>query len=217
MNSLTEENYVKAVYLLSLSHAGKISPTVVADDLQVNAASVVDMIKKLTVKKLITYHKTTGMKLTAKGLKTALGIVRNHRLWEVFLLEKLGYSWDVVHEIAEQLEHVKHPELADRLDTFLGNPQYDPHGDPIPMRSGKIPLTVRTTLSDVPTGKSCKVVAVKDTSPIFLQYLQQLGVNIHTSIKVIDRIEFDDTLVVKIGNQPHKSVSKKFADSLLVD
>lgn len=217
MNSLTEENYLKSVYLLSQSEGAKITPTLLAEELGVNAASVVDMIKKLTLKKLITYHKTMGVKLSAKGLKAALSIVRNHRLWEVFLLEKLGYSWDVVHEIAEQLEHVKHVELADRLDTFLGHPKYDPHGDPIPMRSGKVPVVVRTTLSDIPVGVTCKVVAVKDTSPVFLQYLQQLGVNIHTKIKVVDRIEFDDTLVIKIGKDPNKAVSKKFADSLLVD
>jgi DtxR family transcriptional regulator, Mn-dependent transcriptional regulator len=217
MNSLTEENYLKSVYLLSLSSSGKISPTLLADELGVNAASVVDMIKKLAAKKLITYNKSAGVKLSAKGLKAALSIVRNHRLWEVFLLEKLGYSWDVVHEIAEQLEHVKHSELADRLDAYLGHPKYDPHGDPIPMRSGKVPVLVRTTLSDIAMGATCKVVAVKDTSPVFLQYLQQLGVNIHTKIKVVDRIEYDDTLVIKIGKEPNKAVSKKFADSLLVE
>lgn len=217
MNSLTEENYLKAIYRLSEKGNTKITPTAIAEAISVNAASVVDMIKKLSEKKLISYDKTKGAKLTDKGTKTALAVVRNHRLWEVFLLEKLGYSWDVVHEIAEQLEHIKHPELADRLDKFLGYPQYDPHGDPIPKSSGEMSTTVKTLLSEIAVGKICRVGAVKDTSPMFLQYLLQLSVSISTKIKVLDKIPFDGSMTIQIGKDTKATVSKKFAESLLVD
>ncbi len=217
MQSLSEENYIKAVYRLSQKENLKITPTAIAEEVSVNAASVVDMIKKLTEKKLITYDKVKGAKLTDRGSKAALAIIRNHRLWEVFLLEKLGYSWDVVHDIAEQLEHIKYPELADRLNKFLGYPDYDPHGDPIPKSNGEMPHTVTTLLSEIEVGKTCRVAAVKDTSSIFLQYLLQLSINIGTKIKVLDKVAFDGSISIQIGKDLKTMVSKKFAESLLVD
>lgn len=216
MNSLTEENYLKAVYRLSKEGKAKISLTVIAEELNVNPASVVDMIRRLTDKKLISYDKIKGVRLTEKGNKIAINIVRNHRLWEVFLLEKLEYSWDEVHDIAEQLEHIKHPQLADRLSKFLGYPKYDPHGDPIPQSGGEIPATVTTLLSETEKGKSYRVAAVKDTSTIFLQYLQQLNVNIGTKIRVIDKIGFDGSMIIQIGKGEKTTVSDKFADNLFV-
>ncbi|MEP7265490.1 MAG: metal-dependent transcriptional regulator [Bacteroidota bacterium] len=215
-HSLTEENYMKAIYGLSQKSKGKISLSALANTLEVNAASVVDMIKKLTDKKLINYDKVKGVKLTDKGSKVAINVVRNHRLWEVFLKEKLGYSWDVVHEIAEQLEHIKHDELADRLDDFLGYPEYDPHGDPIPKANGELPKGATTLLSEIKTGEYCKVAAVKDTSTAFLQYLEQLSVGIGTKIKVLEKIEFDGSVVIQLGKANLKTVSRKFAESLLV-
>ncbi len=217
MNSLTEENYLKGIFRISQKKDIKITPTAIAEELNVNAASVVDMIKKLTEKKLITYDKVKGAKLTDKGSKSALTIIRNHRLWEVFLIEKLGYSWDVVHDIAEQLEHIKHSELADRLDKFLGYPDYDPHGDPIPKSNGEMPNAVTTLLSEIEVGKTCRVAAVKDTSSMFLQYLLQLPVSIGTKIKVLDKIAFDGSMSIQIGKDIKTMVSKKFAESLLVD
>ena len=215
--TLTEENYLKAIYRLSLNGDNKITPTAIAEEISVNAASVVDMIKKLTEKELIIYDKVKGVKLTDRGSKTALTIIRNHRLWEVFLIEKLGYSWDVVHEIAEQLEHIKHPELADRLDKFLEYPDYDPHGDPIPKSNGEMPNLVKTLLSEIEVGKTCRVAAVKDTSSIFLQYLLELTVSIGTKIKVLDKIAFDGSMSIEIGKEMKTIVSKKFAENLLVD
>ena len=144
-------------------------------------------------------------------------IVRKHRLWECFLVEKLDFSWDEVHDIAEQLEHIKHPELADRLDKFLGSPQYDPHGDPIPKSNGEMPNTVKTLLSEIEVGKTCRVAAVKDTSPVFLQYLLQLSVSIGTKIKLLEKILFDGSMIIQIGKDTKTIVSKKFAESLLVD
>ena len=216
MQSLTEENYLKAIYRLLQKKVDKITPTALAEEMNIHAASVVDMIKKLGDKKLITYDKKKGAKLTESGKKIALDIVRKHRIWEVFLLEKLGYSWDIVHEIAEQLEHIKHHELADRLDKFLGSPVYDPHGDPIPNAKGEIPVTTNTLLFEIEEGKTCQVTAVKDTSAVFLQYLEQLSVSIGTKIKVIEKIPFDGSMNIQIGKEVKTTVSKKLADSLFV-
>lgn len=217
MHSLTEENYLKAIYGLTQKKQGKISLTAIAEAMGINAASVIDMMKKLSEKQLISYDKANGAALTSKGQAIAVHIIRNHRLWEVFLLEKLGYSWDVVHEIAEQLEHIKHHELADRLDKFLGYPEYDPHGDPIPKSNGEIPIVPNTLLSEIAVGEVCHVAAIKDTSTLFLQYLQQLSIKIGTKIKVIEKIMYDGSLRIKIGKDQEATVSQKLAESLLVN
>jgi DtxR family Mn-dependent transcriptional regulator len=214
-HSFSEENYLKAIYHLGADGA-KISPTAIADVLNNNPASVIDMLKKLTEKKLISYDKKRGAKLTGTGIKSAMEIVRKHRLWEVFLLEKLSYKWDEVHNLAEQLEHVGSSELADRLEKFLGFPDYDPHGDPIPKSDGKIAEVFKTMLLDVEIGKQYKVVAVKDTSAEFLNYLQKLGIGIGTRLKVIEKIPFDGSLVVQIGKNTNTTISNKFAENVLV-
>ncbi len=216
MHSLTEENYLKAIFCISQQSLVKITPTSIAEVMGINAASVVDMIKKLSEKKLIIYEKNKGAKLTIQGYKIAVDIVRKHRLWEVFLLEKLGYSWDVVHEIAEQLEHIKHEELADRLEKHLGFPTVDPHGDPIPNSKGEIPSTTNTLLSEIKEGGICQVTSVKDTSVVFLQYLEKLSVRIGTKIKVLEKISFDGSMFIHIGKEVKITVSKKFAESLFV-
>lgn len=216
MHSLTEENYLKAIYRISQQPQIKITPTCIGEAVGVNAASVIDMIKKLTDKKLISYDKKKGAKLLDKGKKTAIDIVRKHRLWEVFLHEKLEYTWDVVHEIAEQLEHIKHQELANRLDKFLGHPTYDPHGDPIPNANGEIPETIHTPLSEIVEGKTCKVAAIKDTSTLFLQYLKKLQIGIGTKLKIVDKIPYDESVLIKIDNHTETTVSKKFVESILV-
>jgi DtxR family Mn-dependent transcriptional regulator len=215
MHSLSEENYLKAIFNLSTDES-KVTPTAIAEALSNNPASVIDMIRKLTEKELIEYNKKTGASLTPNGRKAAIAIVRKHRLWEVFLKEKLGYTWDEVHDIAEQMEHIKHPDLADRLDHFLGYPPYDPHGDPIPQANGKMAKAYRTNLADIDAGKSCQVFAVKDTSSSFLQYLQKLGIDIGTHIKLIEKIPFDDSLVINIGKGADVTVSRKFAEHVLV-
>lgn len=216
MHTLSEENYLKIIYFIGLRDGEKASPTAIAETLGNSPASVIDMLKKLKDKKLIQYDKNKGARLTEVGKRTALGIVRNHRLWEVFLLEKLGYSWDEVHALAEQLEHIHDPLLADRLDKFLGFPQYDPHGDPIPKQDGKMPQLPRTTLLEVNPGGSCKVVAVKDTSTPFLQYLQKLNIGIGSMVKVLDVIAYDNSLTLLV-NGGKATVSKKFAQNIIVD
>lgn len=174
------------------------------------------MIKKLVDKKLISYEKTKGVKFTDKGRKAALQIVRKHRLWEVFLHDKLGYTWDEIHEIAEQLEHIQHPELADRLDKYLGFPQFDPHGDPIPKSNGEVPVTSTTTLEELEVGVQCTVVGVKDTSTPFLQYLKQLNVAIGSKITVAELIAYDGSRIIKIGAGNKTTVSRKFSENILV-
>lgn len=217
MPTFSEENYLKTIYHLSKESVDKVSVKSIADGLNNNPASVIDMLKKLTTKKMIQYDKIKGAKLTEKGLKTALFVVRKHRLWEVFLKDKLGYNWDEIHEIAEQMEHIKDEDLVERLDKFLGSPEYDPHGDPIPKSNGQLPNSVKTLLSMVEVGETCKVAAVKDTSSVFLQYLLQLSVSIGTKIKVIDKITFDGSMKIQIEKDIETMVSIKFAESLLVD
>ncbi len=215
MHSLSEENYLKAIFNLS-AEDGKVTPTSIAETLGNNPASVIDMIRKLSEKELIEYNKRSGASLTSQGRKAAVSIVRKHRLWEVFLKEKLSYTWDEIHDIAEQLEHIKHPDLADRLDQFLGFPQYDPHGDPIPQANGKMAKAFRTTLADVDEGKTCQVFAVKDTSSSFLQYLQKLGISIGTKIRLVEKIAFDESMIIAIEKVAPVTVSRKFASFVLV-
>lgn len=217
MHSLSEENYLKAIYSLSQKSSEKVSLTAIAEVLGNNPVSVIDMLRKLGAKKLISYNKKKGATLTEKGQKTAIAIVRRHRLWEAFLSEKLGYGWEAVHDIAEQLEHVQDKELADRLDKFLGHPEFDPHGDPIPKANGRIANTSKTHLSEIAVGKNCRVVAVKDTSTEFLQYLKKLSINIGTRLRINEKIAFDDSVVIQIEKGKHTTISKKFAQSILVE
>ena len=217
MHTLSEENYLKAIYNLDKQGLTKITPTAISESLGNNPASVVDMLKKLVEKKLLQYEKSKGVKLTHTGQNVAISIVRKHRLWEAFLLERLGYGWDEVHDIAEQLEHVYHPELADRLDKYLGFPQYDPHGDPIPKANGESAVSYKTLLAEIDENKKCRVVAVKDTSTPFLQYLRKLNIGIGTSISVIEKIPFDPSLTISINNELQQTVSRLFADNLLVE
>ena len=216
MPSLSEENYLKVIFRLSQESDAKITPTTISGMLDNNPASVIDMLKKLREKKQINYDKVKGAQLTEKGTKVAVDIVRKHRLWEVFLLEKLNYNWDEIHDMAEQLEHVHHKDLADRLDKFLGFPDFDPHGDPIPKANGQIANMYRTMLCQIEVGKACQVAAVKDTSAEFLQYLQKLGIGIGTRLKVIEKISFDNSMTIQIGKEPKTTVSKKFAENVLV-
>lgn len=215
--SLSEENYLKEIHHLAQNGEAKVSLTALAGRLGVNAASAVDMVRKLSGKKLLTYDKARGVKLTTSGTRVALSIIRSHRLWEVFLLQHLKYSWDEVHGIAEQLEHVKDPALVDRLDEYLGRPDYDPHGDPIPKPDGRIPRIPKTTLADVAKGATCTVAGIKDTSPAYLQYLQRLRISIGTRLKVVERIEYDRSLVIETGKGTRTGVSRQFAESVLVD
>ena len=212
----SEENYLKVIYHLSLNQNKGITTNSIANEMESKPSSVTDMVQKLADKGLVIYKKYQGVSLTDEGMFTALMIVRKHRLWEVFLLEKLDFSWDEVHEVAEQLEHIQSAKLVDKLEEFLNFPEFDPHGDPIPKANGEMPVIAKKLLSELRAGDTCKVVAVKDTSTLFLQYLEKLQITIGTEIKLIEVIDFDGSIYIQIGDAEPRMVSMKFAESLFV-
>lgn len=215
--SFTEENYLKAIYSLSeRKESFDTSTNEIAERIKTKPPTVSDMLRKLTEKKLVSYEKYKRVQLTKAGKQVAILIIRKHRLWEVFLHDKLHFAWDEVHEVAEQLEHIHSEELILRLEKFLGFPKYDPHGDPIPSANGELSPIQRATLSEVEEGKSYQVVGVKDSSTLFLQYLQQINVGIGTKIKVIEKIAFDGSLRISLKKNQPLTVSKKFSDNVLV-
>src|SRR5687768_12786649 len=190
--SQTEENYIKAIYSLSeRSKSFDTSTNEIAAKINTKPPSVSDMLRRLTAKKLVSYQKYRRVQLTKTGKQVAIQIIRKHRLWEVFLHEKLNFTWDEVHEVAEQLEHIHSEKLTQRLEEYLGFPQFDPHGDPIPSASGELKESKRSMLSEIATGVTCQVVGVKDSSTDFLKYLHQINVGIGTKIKVLEKIAFD--------------------------
>lgn len=211
----SEENYLKAIYHID-QNGQKVSPKAIAESLENNPASVIDMLKKLQDKQLITYDKVNGAKLSAPGHSAALDIIRKHRLWEVFLVEKLGYGWDEVHVIAEQLEHIQDESLAARLDDYLGNPVVDPHGDPIPAENGKMPVYASIRLSELKKGEKGKVGSVRDTSTAFLKYLKQLQLGLGSSIEVLDKLEFDQSMIISINQGSPQTVSSKMTSNILL-
>lgn len=215
--SFTEENYLKAIYsLCERQDTFDTSTNEIAEKINTKPPTVSDMLRKLAEKKLVTYEKYKRVQLTRSGRQVAIQIIRKHRLWEVFLHDKLQFTWDKVHDVAEQLEHIHSEELISRLEKFLGFPTYDPHGDPIPSANGELNQAKRIILSDMEEGKNCHVVGVKDSSSPFLQYLQNLNISIGTKIKVIDRIPYDGSLTISMKKGQQISVSKKFADNVLV-
>ena len=218
MLSYTEENYLKALLMLSFQNEERpeAGTNEMAAYLGVKPATATDMLKKLKEKELVTYQKYGKILLTELGRKKATVILRKHRLWETFLFEKLDFSWDEVHEVAEQLEHIQSEKLVNKLEEFLNFPEFDPHGDPIPKANGDIPTIDKILLSEVRAGEVCKVVAVKDTSALFLQYLEKLNITIGTKFKVLEVIDFDGSLSIQIENEEPRSVSMKFAESLFV-
>jgi len=199
MLTYTEENYIKAIYHLSGDVDKEVFTNGISEELHTKPASVTDMLKKLSLKDLVNYKKYKGVTLTKTGKGHALRIIRKHRLWEVFLVEKLQFSWDEVHDIAEQLEHIKSNVLIEKLDAFLDYPSYDPHGDPIPSNDGKIKTKKMVLLSEVKEGFKGEVASLKETSSAFLKYLDKIGINIGTLLKVNDIIEFDASMDITIG------------------
>lgn len=214
--SFTEENYLKAIYKLSEQAHDAVSTNDIAARIESKAATVTDMLKRLAEKKLLTYRKYHGVQLTEKGEKTALSIIRKHRLWEVFLVEKLNFTWDEVHDIAEQLEHIQSDALISRLDGFLGNPKFDPHGDPIPDEKGNIRQSRSLPLIDA--GKKGKYVltGVIDHSPAFLQYLSQLKLKLGDEISVTAVNEYDQSFKVLINKKQHEFLSRQVVSNILV-
>lgn len=215
--SFTEENYLKAIYAVaSRQGGGEVSTNALADVTATRAASVTDMLKRLADKGLIHYRKYQGVRLTDEGERRALTIIRRHRLWEVFLVEKLGFGWDEVHDMAEDLEHVRSDELVERLDTFLGNPQFDPHGDPIPTPTGQMPRTAYRQLADLQPNDEARLMGVLDHSAAFLQHLDQCGLVLGSLVKVSEISGFDRSMRVTITPNQTLFISHEVAKNLLV-
>jgi DtxR family transcriptional regulator, Mn-dependent transcriptional regulator len=213
--TISEENYIKVIYHLSLVSPKGVNTNAIAGMLDTKASSVTDMMKKLSDKDLVSYQKYQGVTLTEKGFHSAKMIVRKHRLWEVFLVDKLGFSWDEVHEIAEELEHIKSEQLINKLDAFLGFPAADPHGDPIPDAKGVIKKIEKQLLSEVEINSAFHCVGVKDSSTDFLKYLDKQKIALGSVVKVIDKEDFDDTLTVDIDGK-RLTISNKIANNLYV-
>ena len=214
--SLTEENYIKAIFQIGTTPESNVSTNALADSLQTKPATVSDMIKKLSHKKLIFYEKYKGVTLSASGAKEALKIIRKHRLWEVFLVNHLNFKWDQVHEIAEQLEHIKSSELVNRLDDFLGNPTIDPHGDPIPDANGQVQLGPSKLLSEMTSYENGIIVGVKNEDPLLLQHLDKINIRLGLYIEVKEVNDFDQSMQVKLADLGTLFLSEKITSQILI-
>jgi DtxR family Mn-dependent transcriptional regulator len=214
MNTLAEENYLKAIYHLSLNDLN-VSTNQIAAALNTKAASVTDMLKKLADKELINYEKYQGVTLTAAGAKIAIHIIRKHRLWEYFLVEKLNFKWDEVHEMAEEMEHISSVELIDRLDKFMDYPKHDPHGDPIPDRDGNFKKYELKPISSLGVNECGIISGVRDHSPAFLQYLEKQQLTISKKITVTDIIEYDNSMILQVEDTT-THISRDVAKNLLI-
>lgn len=213
--SIAEENYIKAIYHLQQAD-GNVTTNELAAELNTKAASVTDMLKKLKAKKLLNYEKYQGFRLSAEGRKIALNIVRKHRLWEYFLVEKLQFGWDEVHEVAEELEHITSKKLIDKLDAFLDYPKFDPHGDPIPDSSGKMVAQKQVNLIDLPLNEPAEVVSVGSQSTELLELLRHKNLGMGTILEVKKRFSFDHSIEIKIKGQQAFIISQQLAQALFV-
>lgn len=215
--SHSEENYLKAIYNKTQGDVETVSTNELADKMNTKASSITDMVKKLSDKKLVKYKKYKGCSLTTEGEKSALKVIRKHRLWEVFLVDKLGFGWDEVHVIAEQLEHIRSVKLTEKLDEFLEFPKYDPHGDPIPDRDGNLELrTKMVQLNELQISDVAVVIGVADGNPSFLQYLDQNKIQLGTELKVLDLFDFDESVRISLGER-ELNLSKTAASKICVE
>lgn len=216
MQSFTEENYLKAIYKLVEQEDDAVTNNAIAEKMETKAASVTDMLKKLADKKLINYQKYQGVTLTNKGEKIALMIIRKHRLWEMFLVEKLNFKWDEVHDVAEQLEHINSDKLIEQLDKYLCYPKVDPHGDPIPDAKGKLISSKSNALSKYKKSDVCIMTGVADHSSEFLKYLDNIGLSLGCEIKIKEVVEFDKSLRINVDKADTLFISNEVAKNILV-
>ena len=218
MLTITEENYLKALFNLTINSINQegVGTNELASNLDVKPSSANDMLKKLKNKELIDYEKYGKINLTEKGKLFGVQVIRKHRLWETFLHDKLNFSWDEVHEVAEQLEHIHSEKLIEKLEAFLGYPKVDPHGDPIPDKNGVFAFMPNKKLSDVKVGQKCKMISVKDNSVSFLHFVAELGLQVNKVIEVKSIEVFDSTIEIEIDNKINK-VSLKFAQNIYVE
>lgn len=216
MNSYAEENYLKVIYKLSTAGNKRIDTKSIAGKIATKPSSVTDMIKKLAAKKLLNYEKYKGVKLTGKGEAIAVDILRKHRLWEEFLSVYLGFQWDEVHEIAEELEHIKSDLLTNKLDKLLNYPKSDPHGDPIPDSKGVFPFAESIKLSELEDGNSGKVVGLVSRDSSFLKYLNDLSIHQGSDIEVLHRNSFDLSVEILVDNVTKSQLSQKVSENILI-
>ncbi|MFD2565376.1 metal-dependent transcriptional regulator [Aquimarina rubra] len=218
LNNLTksEEDYLKALFqLLIEDSSGKVGNNQLADYLKVSPASTNNMVKKLKTKKYVVSEKYGKLELTEEGRSIAVRLIRKHRLWETFLCKYLNFSWDEVHEVAEQLEHIKSQKLINELDRFMDFPARDPHGEVIPNADGEYSILPKITLSSLEEGATCKLVSVNDASVTFLKYVSEIGLALSSEIKVLEVREFDSSIKIKF-NDIEETVTRKFADNVFV-
>jgi DtxR family transcriptional regulator, Mn-dependent transcriptional regulator len=214
--SFAEENYLKTIYHLSEGIEGTVSTNAIADSLNTKAASVTDMIKKLSRKGVLSYQKYRGVQVSEAGKKAALQVIRKHRLWETFLVDKLKFNWDEVHVVAEQLEHINSTLLIKRLDEFLAYPKFDPHGDPIPDENGEFKAKPQVVLNLCTNGQIGIIVAVKDSNPAFLKYLDKIGIYLGAKIKVLEKVEYDGSLEIQIDGKKTVFISKEVSENIWI-
>lgn len=213
--TVSEEDYIKAIFHLGGTKR-LVGTNHLSEELKTRPASVTDMLKKLQSKNLVHYEPYQGAMLNAEGKKLALSIVRRHRLWECFLAEKLQFSWDEVHEMAEELEHVSSQKLIDKLDAYLGYPEVDPHGDPIPDKKGKMKLSEQFPLTELPVNNIAVVKSVSNQSSEMLTLLHQRNILIGTQLEVKRVFEFDHSIEIKIGNMPVFTITEQLARNIFV-
>lgn len=215
---IAEENYLKAIYDITKGKQNVASTNEIAELLKTKASSVTDMIKRLSEKSLVKYEKYKGTKLTESGKKIALNTIRKHRLWEVFLVNELNFGWEEVHEVAEQLEHIQSVKLTNKLDEFLGFPEYDPHGDPIPNGDGEIPTrSEQILLSDVKDEKARQLVGVKDSSKSFLKYLDSQKIKLGTSFVLVESYDYDQSMKVLLDDAIELTISHTVSKNLILN
>ena len=217
MRSITEENYLKALLQLQLNKGNEVGAGTneLAEYLSIKPATANDMLKKLKEKGWVDYKKYGKIFLTTTGKNIAVDILRRHRLWETFLYEKLSFTWDEVHEVAEQLEHIQSVKLIDKIDEMLNFPEFDPHGEIIPDRNGRLQVHFKKTLDEIAVGENCKMVSVNDNTTAFLQYVVKVGLGLNNTIKVVSKQSFDDTIEIAV-NGTMSNVSQRFAKNIFV-
>ena len=216
MPSQTEENYLKALYHHSGDEERMVSTTRLAGELGINAASVTGMLKKLTEKGWVEYRKSYGARLTSAGREAAVTVIRRHRLWELFLVRVLEFSWSEVHELAEQLEHIQSERLTAAIDRYLGYPAFDPHGDPIPDARGRMARTPGLALSSLPVGQRGRLARVLLQTPEFMHFCNAHGLEPGTEVEVREREEFDGSMRVVIGGR-EQLISEKAGRFLMIE
>jgi len=216
MISQAEENYLKAIFKLSEKKEGTVSTNAIAAEMNTAAASVTDMVKRLAKNGFIQYEPYRGVRLTKKGDQVSRNLIRKHRIWETFLFSRLNFSWDEVHDLAEQLEHIRSDELVNRLEALLDFPRFDPHGEPIPDKKGRFATREQIALSEMEAGQSGVIVGVREHSKAFLQFLEKQNLVLGSKIELIEKYDFDNSLKIIINQESTTTVTQKVGFNLFI-